>query len=329
LVGILLLLVLSLIVRDKFPRLSFAILWFFLALAIESTIIPLDPVFEHRLYIAMFGFVVAIMACCAKLPLRISVGIASVIILVLAVLTWQRNALWNDPVAFYKNNLLTAPRNERVLLHLGNALMDTGQIAEARQAYEKGLRINPDYSLLYLALAKSFSLTNAHQKAIDLLKKAIEVDPGNDDLYVNLGGTYIIMKKYDQAIEILKKALRFNRENPNIYVNLGVAYEKTGRLEQALSYFERAIQLDENNPHHYFMLGIALSQHGEFKKALQAYLQTIKLDANHERALFNAAVASHEIGDTQLTRRLGEKLQKINPALAKELTKRTETHNNA
>ncbi|MEJ2472073.1 MAG: tetratricopeptide repeat protein [Desulfuromonadales bacterium] len=323
LAGVLLLLGLAALGRKKYPRLSFGILWFFLTLAIESTIIPLDPIFEHRLYIPMFGFGLTVMACFAKLPSRFALSVTGVIILVLAVLTWQRNALWNDPVAFYQNNLQRAPRNERVYLELGNAFMNTGRDAEAQELYKKGLEINPDYTLLHLSLAKSLVHVKEYQRAVAVLASAIEIAPENDDLYVDLGGTYIIMQRFDQAIAILQKVLPYAQDNPNIYVNLAVAYERTGRLKEARGYFEKAIQLDPNNPQHYFMLAVALSRHGEFEEALQAYLKALEHDANNERALFYAAMASHELGNTQLTRRLAEKLQQVNPALAKELTRRT------
>lgn len=323
LIGIILLLVVATIARDKFPRLSFGILWFFLTLAVESTIIPLDPVFEHRLYIPMFAFGLMIMACCAKLPSRLGLRVVSAIILILAVLTWQRNNLWNDPVAFYQQNLEVAPRNERVHLHLGNALMDIGRMADAQRSYENGLKINPDYTLLYLAFSKSYALSNDYQRAVSLLKKALEIDPGNDDIYVNLGGTYIIMKQFDRAIDTLQTSLAFSQENPNIYSNLAVAYEQTGRLKEALDYFEHAIQLDESNPQRYFTMGVAMSRHGNFKEALQAYLKALELDIDHDKALFFAALASHEIGETQLSLRLEEKLKRVNPDLAKDLASRT------
>lgn len=319
LLGIMLLLVMALKIRGKFPRISFGLFWFFLTLAIESTFIPLDPVFEHRLYLPMFGFGLALMACLVKLPGRVNLTFALVIILILSVLTWQRNARWNDPVAFYENNLQHAPRSERVYLGLGNALMNSGRVIDARRAYLSGLKINPEYTLLYLALAKSFSRSNENHKAVDLLLKAIAIEPGNDNLYVNLGGTYILLEQFDRAIEVLKKALSLAPQNPNIYMNLGVAYEQTGSIEDALGYFKRAIELDGNNPQRYFLLGIALSRCGEFKKALQAYMQAIQLDPGHERALLYAAMASDQIGEAQLAGRLSQKLEKVNPDLAKEL----------
>ena len=42
--------------RKRFPVATFGIAWFFLNLVIESTIIPLELVFEHRLYLPSMGF---------------------------------------------------------------------------------------------------------------------------------------------------------------------------------------------------------------------------------------------------------------------------------
>jgi hypothetical protein len=43
--------------RKKWPIITFGIFWFFITLSVESGIIPIrDAVFEHRLYLPMFGF---------------------------------------------------------------------------------------------------------------------------------------------------------------------------------------------------------------------------------------------------------------------------------
>ncbi len=46
--------------RRKAPILALAILWFFAAHALESTILPLELAFEHRNYLAAFGIVFAV-----------------------------------------------------------------------------------------------------------------------------------------------------------------------------------------------------------------------------------------------------------------------------
>ncbi len=49
--------------RKKFPLISYGGMWFLLNLLIESTIVPLELVFEHRLYLPSVGF--TLVAVCA------------------------------------------------------------------------------------------------------------------------------------------------------------------------------------------------------------------------------------------------------------------------
>ena len=48
--------------RKRQPVITFGIVWFFLNLVIESTIIPLELVFEHRLYLPSMGFYLSVAA---------------------------------------------------------------------------------------------------------------------------------------------------------------------------------------------------------------------------------------------------------------------------
>ena len=48
--------------RRRFPVITYGIVWFFLNLVIESTIIPLELVFEHRLYLPSMGFYLSVAA---------------------------------------------------------------------------------------------------------------------------------------------------------------------------------------------------------------------------------------------------------------------------
>ena len=49
-------LVLAVCLAPKQRLISFCILWFFIHLVIESSVIGLEIIFEHRLYLPMFGF---------------------------------------------------------------------------------------------------------------------------------------------------------------------------------------------------------------------------------------------------------------------------------
>ena len=55
--GLLALAVGALVLRKKHPLITFGIVFFFVAHALESTIIPLEIAFEHRNYLPSYNFV--------------------------------------------------------------------------------------------------------------------------------------------------------------------------------------------------------------------------------------------------------------------------------
>ena len=57
------LMVFAIRVRKKMPAVTFGIFWFFITLLVESSVIPIkDAMFEHRLYLPMFGFAIGLSA---------------------------------------------------------------------------------------------------------------------------------------------------------------------------------------------------------------------------------------------------------------------------
>ncbi|MEA3360170.1 MAG: hypothetical protein U9R17_12305, partial [Thermodesulfobacteriota bacterium] len=80
---------------------SFSILWFFLNLAIESSFIGLEMIFEHRLYLPMVGFSLLLSYTIFNyLPNRriLTIGVCVVIIMSLGYGAYARNRTWRDEV---------------------------------------------------------------------------------------------------------------------------------------------------------------------------------------------------------------------------------------
>jgi len=65
--GLIAILSCAVIVRKKYPIISFSLAWFFIVLIPESSIFPLpDFIFEHRLYMAIIGFALCVCIGVAK-----------------------------------------------------------------------------------------------------------------------------------------------------------------------------------------------------------------------------------------------------------------------
>jgi len=86
------------------PLVSLGILWFFTGHLMESTIIGLELVHEHRNYLADYGIILAVTALVAQAPLRklgpvIRIATPAVFLLLFSYTTWVRATQWSDVVS--------------------------------------------------------------------------------------------------------------------------------------------------------------------------------------------------------------------------------------
>jgi hypothetical protein len=113
--------------------LSFCLLWFLGNLVIESTIIPLDLVMEHRLYVPSMMLIVAMVLVASRLlrrPLIRAVGLA-VLVVLLGVWTHERNKVWQSPLALMVDTADKSPDKARPAYNVACEYAKQGMAAEA------------------------------------------------------------------------------------------------------------------------------------------------------------------------------------------------------
>lgn len=322
LTGIVALLAAATCLRKQLPLVSAGIFWFFLCLSVESTLIPLDPIFEHRLYIPIFGVILVVMAGFARLPRRAALISGTLLISLLAVLTWQRNQLWNDPVAFYQDNLQRAPRSERVHVDLASAYREQGRLAEAQALYERALEINPAYVPIHVNLSKVYATKGDLPQAVALLEEGLLRNPSDINLYINLGVLFNRLGRFSEAAATLQRGVRLAPDSAALHFHLGLAVARLGRHAEAVEHFRRAIALDYPNPDYHFNLGLALYRNGDPHGALGAFMAAIQLNPADAKPLFNAAMVNLELGDLGAAQGLLARLQPLDPKMAQSLQAR-------
>ena len=158
--------------RRQYPLIVFGIFWFFLNLLVESTVIPLELVFEHRLYLPSVGFYIAgfsmLDLLVAYLKTKHSsreVELVFVLLMVFAVSLFSmgtsvRNHVWADSYTLYTDCAIKAPNKPRVQLNLGVAMgLDRGLERESIKVFEKAMSRLPIILLqLKLILTKLMRL---------------------------------------------------------------------------------------------------------------------------------------------------------------------------
>jgi hypothetical protein len=129
------------------PLVSFSIWWFFGNLVIESSVIPLETVFEHRTYLPSVMPVIAAVALLFRLirPKWVAVGLLSALSAGGALWTHQRNQVWSDAVTLWRDCVQKSPLKARPYNNLGTALVERGRLAEAESYFQKAVELKPKY----------------------------------------------------------------------------------------------------------------------------------------------------------------------------------------
>jgi tetratricopeptide (TPR) repeat protein len=171
--------------------LSFCILWFFINLAIESSIIGLEIIFEHRLYLPSMMFILAAVIVLFRIdtfamkPIFRYLTIVT-IILVSGAWTVTRNEIWKDPVVLWSDAVKKSPEKSRPYSNLGDALVRKGMTKKAIPVYQRALELDPNSYATENNLGVAWAMLGKYWNAEKQFQKALNINPDYIDAKNNL-----------------------------------------------------------------------------------------------------------------------------------------------
>lgn len=274
----------------RWPYFAFAVLWFFSAHSMESTVIPLEMVFEHRNYLPIIGPVVGVAAAISHLMTKNARITASISVLAIVYLAWicgLRVSVWSDPGRFFLAQSIASPTSFRANAEFLSAALSAGDNRTAQRALEQ-LRLfhgeNPKTGILQMAYAcrtgKGYSLFEEAQ-VLERVRTSSKMDAS---VYRTMQAVYLI-KHNGQCPNLAETAfLRLADaalKNPVIlnsekrqeeWLNLaGNMHAAAGNTETARSFIEQAHTINPNSSGYLVSL-IELAIRERRKKLAQDYL---------------------------------------------------------
>ena len=253
--------------------LSFAILWFFGNLVIESSVIALDIIFEHRTYLpSMFVclLVVTLMFRYIK-PKGLSIGILCAVTIIFSLWAYERNGVWRDDMTLWADCSKKSPNKARPHTNLGVALWQRGKTKEAMDHYSKALRINPNYIDAHNNLGIILRRQGRLEDAATHFSAVLRIDPDYREAHNNLGNTLSGLGRFDNAITHYKEALRIDPHDAIAHYNLGNALGNQEKFKEARTHYEAAIRIKPDFP--------------EARRNLQRTLQLISKSVDVSKAI--------------------------------------------
>jgi protein O-mannosyl-transferase len=285
-------LIFLLCLAKKRPLVSFSFLFFFANHLIESTLLPLELVFEHRNYVPSMLFFVPVSLAIFTFSERYKsskratfIVSASLVLVIIGIAssTFLRNTNWRSPETLWMNALQKAPDQLRVHHNLGVYYHQIGSLHLAKSHFEQALRspvihrrdeVIPTYYQLGLLHAQM----GHPEEATVFYKEAVSRDPGFALALVNLASTLDQLGDKAQADDYLAKALAVDSSNGPARLNIGIRYLREGSSENAISNLKMAMNDRNLEKNVLFYLGIAYKQKGLCGAALLHLRKALALE---------------------------------------------------
>ena len=295
------LIVFAILIARKEPLLSFSIIWFFGNLMIESSIIGLELVFEHRNYLPTMFALLAIVSLVFRylkhaLPAVMALSLVGVLF---CIWTYQRNQVWADEISLYRDSAAKSPGKARPQNNLGAALSRQDRLPEAIEQYQAALRIKPDYADAHYNLGFALSKTGKLEEGLSHFREAVRIEPNRVKYLNNLGVALVLTGSYAEAIDQLKKALKINPSDADVHNNLGLVFKKKGYLDAAMQHFSAALALDPQHPGALNNRGVILMDHGQLDDARKHFERALEVRPGYEEAQRNLEQVDKLIGNTK------------------------------
>lgn len=262
----------------KAPMLSFAILFYFGNHVIESTIIPLEMIFEHRNYLPSFFLFVPIAMGIKKLldhyctvnkfMYYIIVCFACMLMIGIGFSTYLRNWDWRSVKSLWEDAAQKAPQSARPLHNLAWGYYEpTGQYDKAIRFNEAALNLKDSQiafkAQTYNSLAAIYYLRyKDYEKAIYYSQKVIGITSDLFSAYLILCNSMVMLSQYEETLALLDKLLVTNPVNLEIHYLKAVILMKTFRPELALMHFRKCLQLAPDNWKYLREIGFCLTEMG-------------------------------------------------------------------
>ena len=286
-----------LVYYPKIRLASFGIFFYFIALSVESSIIPIrDTIFLHRTYLPNTGLFFSILILSyytlkkINLPAEVIVTIFSIIILILAVTTWKTNKIFKSPLKVWQQVIDISPDNERGHASIGSILLPRGQYKIAERHLLKAQHLQPgDYKNLN-NIGLIYKNTGRYKKAIEIFNKVLSMKKNYINAYINMGNTYVAMKKYKLAIKEYRKAYNYNKHNYKLLINYGQTLAATARprnkkqLAEAMKLLNQAENINDQDPILYYAKGIAYYNLSNFDNAEKQFRKALELNPGFKQA---------------------------------------------
>jgi tetratricopeptide (TPR) repeat protein len=242
---------------DRGGRLTaFGVFWFFLALSVESSIIPIpELMFEYRLYLPNAGAILALSTVMIVLILRLkdkrlmaSATLLTILVpIIFSVTAHERNSVWKTKTGLWEDTVRKSPLKARGHYNLGLSYGSIGLPHKAIWHYQNAIAIMPDLAEAHYNVGISFGSIGRTDRAIEHLRIATALMPNDAEAHYNLGDAYDLKGMTDRAIVHYRTAIKLRPDYGFVHYRLGLVYLEKGLLDAAQRELKKVLRQNPGN----------------------------------------------------------------------------------
>jgi len=228
---------------------SFCLLWFLGNLLIESSIIPLEIIFEHRTYLPSMMLILLIVLAIHRLFANnlLKTLLFVMTLILLSSWTYARNSIWENELSLWTDIAVKAPNKSRAQMNLGIILSKEGRTDEAMVYLNRAVQLDPEYDLAFYSLGDALMKQRKYILASESYSKALQISPQDSLARFNLGKSLAAAGKHQNAVYHYKLVAGRDRLiSHNVYYFMGNSLYQLGRYTEAIDAYSRALQQKPN-----------------------------------------------------------------------------------
>ena len=227
------------------------------------------------------------------------------------------NGEWDVAIDKFQSSIDLEPIFIEAHCELSKAYLEADNLAAAKSAAEKALKLRDEYPFARQLLVKikrkyyyngEFYFNNEeYDQAITEFQEAVKIDWNFKGAHRYLGEAYFnlgdleaaekgarealrVDSTYELANELLEKIKQKHKEH-------GDDYRNRKAYTEALRSYQHAIRIDDKYKEAYNNLGFVYRNMKEYSEAITAYQQAIRIDERYQLAHNNISIVYLEIGE--------------------------------
>lgn len=323
---VLFLLTMAAVFYKRKPLFSFAVFFFFITQLVESTIIPLEIIFEHRNYLPS-GFIFLPVAAGLKwlidefrekrlLHAALLMFIPALIFL-FGFGTYVRNIDWATQKTLWSDAMRKAPRQARPYRNLAwGYYLKIGELNKAMQLYQISIdkETNNRFSnpKAYYNMAVIYTEQGDLEKAMRSVKQALAIDPNFKQAYFLTVTICLKAGDWENALLFSDHILSQWPQAANAYYLKGLALLKKNRIHEAIGCFRKTLKSNPNTVKALVNMGLAFMKLGQMGKSLLFLQKALSINPSDPLVLLSllehsTAVGNREKSEKYIDRFLGLK----------------------